>query len=65
MSEAPPKTTPALSRVHAAMLEAELKKATSRTEVKAIAERHAPYLLTKDRDRLRSDIAARARALAA
>lgn len=63
MSETLPPTTPAMSRVHADMLIAEIRKAGSRGEVRAIAARHAHWLAKKDRERLRPLVAERLAAL--
>lgn len=60
-----PATTPAVSACHAAILERGLATAADAATLKALAEKHAAWLLPADRERLRPLYVAAARRLGA
>lgn len=46
-------TNPHISSVHAATFEKAMRQVGTAAELKRLAERHGPFLLGNDRDRLR------------
>ncbi|MDR2838109.1 MAG: hypothetical protein LBV49_06010 [Azonexus sp.] len=52
-------TNPHLSAVHSANFSKEIGQAHSEADLKAVAAKHGPYLLSDDAKRLRDEYAAR------
>ncbi len=56
-------SNPTLSAMHAGCLSREIAKADSPEALRAAAQKRIPYLIGRDRDRLRDEYADRLRAL--